>query len=312
MKATAMLKMMAWTAGVAWTLCATPAAAEPGYLWENTAEVAAMGMKMPMQATQTCQPKEWREPPGAQQQDSDCQMTDLKQSPGKVSWKVKCSGKAPASGSGEITFQGDTRYSGVIKMTTREGESLMKLTGKRLGACEYSGKPQAMADPGAKLMGQQCQQAVDNLDAAAFLHGDTCKSHKQAFCNRMGSIDAVEQAARKSGIALGDIAAACGKNAEGWCLHAAATDRLAFVSSHCPAQKGELVRKHCEGRDHTALMASQYADFCRDQVERPARAAREEHATPADNAAEVMKDAPAKAIESIGEGVQKLKGLLRF
>jgi len=300
--------ILAWTAGAALALVAALAAAETGYMWENGMEMSAMGMKMPMQTTQTCQPKEWREPPGAQQ-DSDCKMLELKQSPGRISWKVKCTGKNAASGSGEMNFQGDTRYSGVIRMTTKEGESVMNLTGKRLGACDYS-KPK-IPDT-SKLAGQQCQEAVDKLNAAVFLRSDMCKSHKQAFCNRMGSIDAVEQAARDGSASIQEIATACGKNAEGWCIQAGATDRFEFASQHCPAQKQELVQKYCEGRDYTALMSSKYAGFCRGQVARPSRTAREGQARPADNPVDMVRDAqenPAKAVEAVGEGVKKLKGM---
>ncbi len=305
MKSPVTKKILTWFAGASLALVATLAAAEPGYLWENGMEMSAMGMKMPMQTTQTCQPKEWREPPGAQQ-DSDCKMLELKQSPSRISWKVKCTGKNAASGSGEINFQGDTRYSGVIRMTTREGESVMNLNGKRLGACDYS-KPKApqIADT-PKLMGQQCQEAVDKLNAAVFLRSDMCKSHKQAFCNRMGSIDGVEKAARDGSASLQEIAAMCGKNAEGWCIQAGATDRLEFVAKHCPTQKQELVQKHCEGRDYTALMSSEYAGFCRGQVARPARAAAEGQAPSTD---ELVDANPAKAAEAIGQGVQKLKGM---
>ncbi len=141
MKRLAMAGKWALVSGMLITFYTGVAAAEPGYIWENSMEISAMGMKMPMQTTQICQPKEWREPPGAQQQDSNCKMSDLKQSPSKVSWKVKCSGPDPVTGSGEMNFQGDTRYSGVVRMSMKEGETLMKLSGKRLGPCEYS-KPQ--------------------------------------------------------------------------------------------------------------------------------------------------------------------------
>lgn len=312
MKTATSSKLLAWASGAILVLVTTLAAAEPGYLWENGVEISAMGMKMPMQTTQTCQPREWREPPGAQQQDSECKMQELKQSPSRISWKVKCTGKDAASGSGEINFQGETRYSGVIRMTTKEGDSVMNLTGKRLGACDYS-KPQApkMADT-AKLMGAQCQHSVDKLEAAVFLHSDVCNSHKRAFCDRMGSIDAVQQAAR-GGASIQEIAAACGKNAEGWCIQAGATDRFEFVGQHCPQQKQELVKKHCEGRDYTALMGSESAGFCSDQVERPSgKSAREGRArraeAPVDAVRNVQED-PAKAVEAIGQGVQKLKGM---
>lgn len=299
--------------------------AEPGYMWETTVEVSAMGMTMPPQTMQNCQPKQWREPPAQEKdRDNDCKVLDFKQSGSKMSWKMKCEGKHPVTGTGEITFQGETRYSGVVRMSMAEGDSVMKMSGKRLTACDYTGKPPAaaaMADPSGKMLAQQCKQSVDKLDSAVFLRSDMCNSHKQAFCDRLSSIDAVEQAARKGG-SVDELAAMCGKSTAGWCSQAATTERLDFVSRNCPAQKNELVAKHCEGRDYTALMGSPYAAFCGEYISKAERqppqgsvqevAPLDAATSPAPAPAPASGDPAAKALEAIGEGAKKLKGLFRF
>ncbi|MBS4096002.1 MAG: DUF3617 family protein [Sulfuricella sp.] len=296
------------------------ALAEPGYTWETTVEVTAMGMTMPPQTVQACQPRQWREPPQEKNRESDCKVSDFKHVGNKMSWKMKCEGKHPVTGSGEITFQGESYYSGVVKMSIPEGESLMKMSGKRLTACEYTGKPPlASADPSAKLTAQQCKQGVDKLDAGLFLHGDVCNSYKQAFCDRLGSLDAVEQASRKGGT-IGELAATCGKSAEGWCNQAAATDRVDFVSRHCPAQKAELLVKHCEGRDATAQGAGKYGAFCsgyQGKAEHPARQGTVQEVAPLEESAgaeapAAPADAANKALDAIGDTAKKLKGLFRF
>lgn len=291
-------------------LFAPAALAEPGYMWENTVEVTALGITMAPHTVQSCHPKEWREPPSQDKaRDNECKVQDFKHSGNKMSWKMKCEGKHPVTGSGDITFQGETRYSGIVKMAMAEGDSLIKMSGKRLTACEYNA-----ATPVAKLSAPQCKQALDRLDAGPFLHGDACNSQKQAFCDRLGSIDAVEQAGKSA--ALDELAATCGKSTAGWCSQAAATDRLDFVERNCPAQKTELLAKHCEGRD-PATLAGKYAGFCSEYLSRAATAGTVEEVAPLDSAAATPAPAPApldagKTLEAIGEGAKILRGLFRF
>lgn len=309
---------------MALTLFTATAAAEPGYMWENTVEVTAMGMTMPPQTMQSCHPRDWREPPGQDKdRNNECKVTDFKQSGSKMSWKMKCEGKHPATGSGEIAFQGETRYSGIVKISMQEDESVIKMNGKRLTPCEYTGKPPAVAatpaDPTGKMLAQQCKGAVDKLDSGVFLHSDLCNSHKQAFCDRLGSIDSVEKAARQGGN-VADLAAMCGKSAAGWCTQAAATDRLDFVSQNCPAQKTELIAKHCEGRDYTSLMGSKYASFCGEYIAkapRPASQGAVQEVAPLEAPGSASPpaaggDTATKSLEAIGEAAKKLKGLFRF
>ena len=63
-----------------------------------------------------------------------CKVSDFKTDGNKVSWNVKCEGKQPVSGTGEITFSEDS-YTGWSKMKMGEQEITTKMTGKRLGDC---------------------------------------------------------------------------------------------------------------------------------------------------------------------------------
>ena len=51
-----------------------------------------------------------------------------------VTWKVACTGQETMTGTGEMTFTGDT-YVGLMKMMMAQGEMSMKTSGKRLGDC---------------------------------------------------------------------------------------------------------------------------------------------------------------------------------
>jgi hypothetical protein len=104
--------------------------------WEGTAQMDMPGMQMPaMKSTQCVTPDQLKDPlnalptgpnPGA------CKASDYKADGSKVSWKMVCQGM---SGTGELTFKGDT-YDGTMKMSMGpQGEMAMKLTGKRTGDC---------------------------------------------------------------------------------------------------------------------------------------------------------------------------------
>jgi hypothetical protein len=111
--------------------------------WEVTTqmEMPNMPMKMPeMKSTQCVTPEQLKDPGSAVAGASSgpngpvCKMSDYKTVGSTVSWKVACSAPQNMSGSGELTFVGDT-YTGTTKMTMPQGEMTMKLSGKRLGDC---------------------------------------------------------------------------------------------------------------------------------------------------------------------------------
>ena len=112
--------------------------------WDVTTqiEMANMPMKMPeMKSTQCVTAEQLKDPasalanaPPGPDGKQTCKMSDYKTVGSTVSWKMACSGPQALSGSGEITFAGDT-YAGITKMSTPQGEMTMKLNGKRLGDC---------------------------------------------------------------------------------------------------------------------------------------------------------------------------------
>ena len=114
---------------------------KPG-TWKVTVEMEMPGMpmKMPAMKTTQCVTKEQANDPnlsvpkGGQDKNSDCKVSDYKVAGNKVSWAMKCEGKNPMSGNGEITYAGET-YDGWMKMKTGEAEMTMKYKAKRLGDC---------------------------------------------------------------------------------------------------------------------------------------------------------------------------------
>ena len=111
--------------------------------WEvtMTMEMANMPMKMPPIKTAQCVTAEQVKDPGKAiptgpgQNPNNCKMSDYKTEGSKVSWKMACDGQEPISGTGEMTFDGDSAYVGAMTMTTGRGTMSMKYAGKRLGEC---------------------------------------------------------------------------------------------------------------------------------------------------------------------------------
>ena len=120
-------------------MAVTDARAETGDLWEVTSQMSMPGMPMamPSHTSKTCSPKEWTEPPAANDPQNKCTSSDFKGEGSKVTWKVTCTGAHPMTGTGEITRSGDS-YDGTIKFGSAEVAMTTKLTGKRLGDCELA------------------------------------------------------------------------------------------------------------------------------------------------------------------------------
>jgi hypothetical protein len=117
-------------------------AKETGDLWEVTSQMSMEGMPMalPSQTRKVCAPKEWKEPPGATDEQRKCKASDFRMAGQKATWKVSCAGPPPMTGDGEVTRNGADAYSGAIKFTSSDGPMTIKFNGRRVGACDVSQK----------------------------------------------------------------------------------------------------------------------------------------------------------------------------
>jgi hypothetical protein len=113
--------------------------------WEITTEMDMPGlpMKMPAHTTTQCITKEdvadpqkalpQGQPPG-RGGNSDCKVSDYKTVGDKVTWTMKCEGREPMTGTGEITYAAES-YKGTMTIN-RAGQTMtMKYSGKRVGDC---------------------------------------------------------------------------------------------------------------------------------------------------------------------------------
>ncbi len=77
---------------------------------------------------------------------SPCQVSELRESPQEITWKVSCSqGPMRTRGSGRLEFSGD-RFKGTIAMRAEPPYDMVltqHLAGRRLGECKFPRKPPA-------------------------------------------------------------------------------------------------------------------------------------------------------------------------
>jgi hypothetical protein len=110
--------------------------------WEVTVQVQVPGMpmKMPDIKDVRCLTRDQLKDPSlampsaSPDSNNDCKVSDYKATGTKATWTMACTVPMPISGSGEITYAGDT-YSGSMTLATGGGDATMKFTGKRLGDC---------------------------------------------------------------------------------------------------------------------------------------------------------------------------------
>ena len=62
--------------------------------------------------------------------------TNFQRSGNKATWDMQCSGQMPMTGHGEITFESEDAYSGVIDATAEGMTMKINLSGRKLGTCD--------------------------------------------------------------------------------------------------------------------------------------------------------------------------------
>jgi hypothetical protein len=103
--------------------------------WEMTNKMDMPGMEMPGMTQTVCLPKGAAYQPVKEPQQKNCEITDLKVSGNKTSWKMHCSGKDAMEGSGEVTRSADNMH-GTMKMSMQNMQMTQIISGKRVGTCQ--------------------------------------------------------------------------------------------------------------------------------------------------------------------------------
>ena len=198
-----------------------------GELWEVTSQLSMEGMpmRMPSQKNTICAQKNWKEPPGAQNPQQECQISDMQTVGSKTTWKMKCT-SPDATGEGEITRTSPTAYAGNIKMTSADGTINIKLSGQKVGECDYA-ETEAMPAQGeamskkldadiAKMQAQGCKAVAEGLMLEMLKSegtGCTDAASKEIFCKKAVSPEGlkslIERGNTMPGNSLQDALAFC-------------------------------------------------------------------------------------------------------
>ena len=104
-------------------------------LWEMTTKMDMPGMPMPAMTETVCLPKGGAYKPGKVPHQKNCEMSDLKVSGNKTSWKVHCPGRDAMDGSGEVTRTANS-MKGMMKLSSKEIQMTQDISGKRVGTCQ--------------------------------------------------------------------------------------------------------------------------------------------------------------------------------
>lgn len=253
---------------------ATAAWSAPGEYWEVTAKMEMPGMPMAMPATTTkvCIAKgaEKNPPPS-----KDCEMSDIKVSGNKTSWRVRCNQNGEImTGSGEMSGTPD-KSEGTMHLSGKSGgqafDMTMKHQSRRLGgSCDSEELANKMKDQSNKMKEQMCdtskfKSTAEWLGSASILLNDqTCPGKKAPLCDAVRR-DAVREAAVYRLLVVteknngGLVTKACGLNMEattGAVCKTLSRSNVDALAPYCPAEaKAYRVaarRKACEGRSYTS------------------------------------------------------------
>ena len=279
-------------ASLALILTAPPAAGraeerEPGVYWDQSVEMQMAGFSMPAQTHKVCIPKKGLEEPPRGKNDDKCEMSDVKRTGSRMTWKMKC--KDGTTGEGDITSGPDT-FDGTMTMRTQGQEVHMKMKGKKVGgdcdAGEMKRKVAAMQkqadDTQAQLAESQakrCEDGARRMDVGMFVSPYPnipvqCKDAAKLCANletREGLV-ALKGSGKDGAAKAGKL---CKKDldavVEKLCAAAAKEQQkatrfsdeasLEFVFGFCPDLAKTLAKRECAGRKFTALPPAQ-REFC--------------------------------------------------
>lgn len=298
------------------SLSISTAYAASGENWEVTTKTDMPGMPMAMGDTNitVCLPKGAEKDPKQLVKQDGCEITDLKTSGNKTTWKMSCDRDGEVmTGSGEVTHKTDS-YQGVTKLSGKSDGHPVNMTanyqGKRIGTpCDTSAAPvvavrgmenmnemMGMANKQmASAMAEQCE--VSNYDAIQLISnkffGSTAACPgKEKFACKIISKDVSRKAEVYAKLAKHDdtsdvsIAKACG------------IDMASATKAIC---------KTVDSGNHEEL-----ADYCPAEAKAFADAGRSYTSTP--RAADTVNsvDSAIDTTSSTLNTAKKLKGLFGF
>jgi Protein of unknown function (DUF3617) len=286
---------------------------------------------MPARTSQVCRPKGDRDPSktGPKERDSDCKVVDSKQSGNRSTWKMVCTKPHAMTVLGDVTYSGDS-YQGTMKVTGGDMDMTQNISGKKVGSCTYENpakKVEAMQAQGKAAIAKECDKQIDGLRPMMIFGGANlpeesllCKDRKADFCARSATVaqqmkdPAAFSDANRKYPEWREAMKACGTDpatvSAPVCKAAVDKKDWPFVSENCPVEGRAVAQQNCTGMDYTAMLSSPYKEVCQkygaDLAKKKVAAEKAPAATPA------PKSDKDKAVDTVKEGANKLKSLLKF
>jgi hypothetical protein len=278
-------------------------AQQTGELWEMTSSMSMPGMPagmIPAQTQQVCQGQNFDRTPGQERDRSKCTISNMKRSPTRITYDIKCDGNPPTTGSADYQFEANrTRMKGTMRMVTKDGEMTMQMSGRKVGACDpaearraqqkqvddMKSQAAAMQKQGDDQQIQACHQDLEKMRPTFGVVG-MCAAGEQAFCNPNATSAAVKKACtadmgefckryqtRDGLLKIGNRKDTLDRSAKlckqpvanvraKLCPAAVRDDALHFVALQCPAEAKQIAARECGGRSFTVAAGSKYAEFC--------------------------------------------------
>ena len=281
---------------------------EPGHNWNITSSMEMEGMKLPGQKQQVCVPDKAEGPDAMSGDDKRCQMSDMKSSPGRYSYKVTC---PDGSGTGEMIYHSKDSYTS--KMTiTADGETMVMVSeGRRGGVCDAKQKNKQFAAMEAQsnaAMQQSCGGLADALMPGVLDTNKCAPKYKQQLCAKLSTREGWQIASERqpTGEPMVDsgmlpavekyCGVAAGSTLQHLCEDADKREDLEFIGAQCPTLAAPIAQRECAGRSFsTNPPADKYRNFCNEY------------------AREMMQGGDAgvvpKTQDVLKEGAKRLKGL---
>jgi len=321
------------TAAVLAALCCTAVtvfAEGPDELWEITMKMEMAGMPaMPARTQNVCNRKGNPDATKMGDKDSDCKVSDKKQSGNKSSWKLTCTKPTAMTGTGEVTYSGDT-YQGIMTMVGNDMNMKQTFSGRKVGSCTYeepAKKVEAIQAQSKAAIAKECDKQIEGLHPMMIFGGANlpqesllCKDRKADFCARSGKV--AQQMRDTAGFSEAnrkypewrEAMKACGTDpatvSAPVCKVAVDKKDWPFVAENCPVEGREVAQQQCVGMDYTSLSTSPYKEVCQkygaDLAKKKVAGEKAPAATPA------PKSDKDKAVDAVKDGANKLKSLLKF
>jgi hypothetical protein len=299
-----MLKKIAVGSALACAIVSGTTLAQTGELWEMTSQMSMPGMPagmIPAQTSQVCQSEKFDKPP-QQEEKSKCTISNLRQSPNRVTYDIKCEGNPPTTGSADYAFEANrTRVKGTMKIVSKDGEMVMQMSGRKVGACDAAEHRKAQmkpfedakkksdaamkqaddqaikacrADldkmqPGFGVVGhctrrteKDCQAMMTSMSPAV---KNACTADINEFCKRYQTRDGLQKLGTSKST-VDQTGRLCGVSVASvrgrLCPAAVKDEALLFVAQQCPAEAKLIAQKECGGRAFSVAQGTKYFEFC--------------------------------------------------